>query len=72
MHSRLTVIVAQQHIADLRRAADNHRRAQAATTAESPTNTASSSARGASARRFAAPASSPCERSLNKCSAARQ
>jgi hypothetical protein len=35
MHPRLTVIVAQQHIADLRRAADHDRLVQAATTAAS-------------------------------------
>ena len=35
MHPQLTVIVAQQHIADLRRAADHDRLVQAATTASS-------------------------------------
>jgi len=33
MHPQLTLIVAQQHIADLRRAADHNRLVQAATTA---------------------------------------
>jgi hypothetical protein len=33
MHSGLTVIDAQQHIVDLRRAAEHHRLVQAATTA---------------------------------------
>jgi hypothetical protein len=33
MHPQLTPIVAQQHTADLRRAADHHRLVQAATTA---------------------------------------
>ena len=33
MHPQLTLIVAQQHIADLRRAADHDALAQAATTA---------------------------------------
>jgi hypothetical protein len=40
MHSQLTLIVAQQHIADLSRAADHDRLVQAATTAsrsEAPT-----------------------------------
>jgi hypothetical protein len=40
MHTQLTLIVAQQHIADRRRAADHDRLAQAATTArrsETPT-----------------------------------
>ena len=35
MHPLLTVMVAQQHIADLRRAADHDRLVQAATTASS-------------------------------------
>ena len=35
MHPQLTLIVAQQHIADLRRAADHDRLMQAATTASS-------------------------------------
>ena len=34
MHPRLTLILAQQHIADLRRAADHDRLVQAATTAK--------------------------------------
>jgi len=40
MHPQLTLIVAQQHIADLRRAADHDRLVQAATTgsrSEAPT-----------------------------------
>ena len=35
MHPQLTLIVAQQHIADLRRAADHNRLVHAATTATS-------------------------------------
>jgi hypothetical protein len=35
MHPQLTIIVAQQHIDDLRRAADHERLVQAATTASS-------------------------------------
>jgi hypothetical protein len=35
MHPQLTLILAQQHIADLQRAADHHRLVQAAATASS-------------------------------------
>jgi hypothetical protein len=65
MHSRLTMIVAQQHIADLRRAADHHRLVQASHYRQPQ--------RRPTAGRpvAAAPPSSPCERGLSKCSAAR-
>jgi hypothetical protein len=65
MHSRLTIIVAQQHIADLRRAADRHRLLQASQYSQPQ--------RRPTAGRLisTAPPSSPCERGLSKCSAAR-